>query len=69
MKIILSIVLIAIGILLIYFIVPMKEITLIVIFSSLAGWCACMLVLSIFGEPIVKAHKEKISKWEKDMMG
>ena len=67
MKIILSIVLIVIGILLVYFIVPMKEITLIVIFSSLAGWCACMLVLCIFGEPIVKAHKEKISKWERDM--
>ncbi len=69
MKIILLIVLIAIGISIQFFIIPSHNVTLLVLFSVLAGWFTCLLIFSIFGEPQLKAHREKISKWEKDMEG
>lgn len=69
MKIILLIVLIAIGITLYFFIIPTMDVTLIVLFSVFAGWCACLLIFCSFGAYALKSHRQKISKWEKDMEG
>ncbi|MBK8145957.1 MAG: hypothetical protein IPK62_13710 [Bacteroidetes bacterium] len=65
----LLIIFIAIASILVYAVASKMAISIIITFSILAGWCANLLVLNIFGSAALNHHKDIISKWEKDMEG